>query len=72
MSIYDFVWLMTDDSVEIAIYDMTTEEEIFCGTAHDASFESGYGDYEVVSFDLCPPDDGGVTLIINIETEEEE
>ena len=70
MTIYDFCYLCTDDSVEIAIYDFTTEEEIFTGSLRDADFE--HGDLEVLSFDITPPDSRGITLILNVETESEE
>lgn len=65
MTIYDILFLLTDDSVTVAIYDMTAEDEIFCGSASDAMMD--FGDYEVSSFDLDPV----VGMILNIETEEE-
>ena len=71
MDVYDFCELCTDDSTVIAVWDYTTEEEVFCGTMQDARWED-FSSCEVLSFDICPPDGRGVTLILNIETEEEE
>ena len=70
MDIYEFVGLLTDDGVQIAIYDFTTGEEVFCGEARDATEEFSYS--EVLSIDITPPDSRGVTVVLNIETEEEE
>ena len=72
MDIYDFLGLLIDDDSLVAIYDLTTGEEVFCGEANDAKF-CDYGDYEVLSFDLCPQgsDPRGVLMVLNIETEEE-
>lgn len=68
MSIYDWVYLLTDDSIDVAVWDFTTCEEVFCGSAADASFE--FGDYELDSVDITPPDSRGVTVILNITIEE--
>ena len=65
MSIYDFVNMLTDDAVTIAIYDYTEECEIFRGEARDAMF-SDYSDYEIMAIDF----DG--IIILNIETDSEE
>ena len=70
MSIYDWVYLLSDDSVEVAIWDFTAEEEIFCGSAQNASFD--YGEYELMSVDIVPADERGVTVILNIESESED
>lgn len=70
MDIYNFCGLCSDDSVIVAVYDFTTEEEIFCGSLRDASFD--YGDYEIIAIDLDVRDSRGVSIILNIETEEEE
>ena len=65
MTVYDILFLLTDDTATIAIYDMGAEKEIFCGSARDAMQE--FGDYEVFSFDLDPV----VGLILNTDTGEE-
>lgn len=70
MTIYDFCYLCTDDSVTIAIWDFATESEIFVGELRDASFD--FGDMEILSFDITPPDSRGIVLILNVETESEE
>lgn len=72
MDIYDFSCLVSDDSAIVAIFDYTTEEEIFCGELRQASLE--FGGYEIIGFDILRGGDDkrGVTLILNIETEEEE
>ena len=71
MSIWDFIELLTDDSVMVAVYDCRTEEENFCGEARELLFED-IRECEVLSFDLCNDDPRGVLLVLNIETEEEE
>ena len=71
MDIYEFVSLLTDDSATIAVFDFTTEEEIFCGTARDAQFED-FSDCEIMSIDIIPSDSRGVSVILNIETESED
>ena len=68
MTIYDFLYLLIEDDEDVRIYDMTAEEEIFCGMARDAMSE--FGDYEVMSFDLDRHEDA--ILCLNIETEEDE
>ena len=69
MSIWDFLHLLTDDSALVAVYDMTSEDEIFCGEARELLFED-IRECEVLSFDLCHDDPRGVLLVLNIETEE--
>jgi len=69
MDVYSFCELCTDGGALIAVYDLTTEEEVFCGTMDDARWED-FSECDVLSFDICPPDGRGVTLILNIETEE--
>lgn len=71
MDIYEFVNLLTDDSAVVAVYDYTTEEEVFCGEARELLWED-IRDCEVLSVDLCTGDPCGVLLILNIETESEE
>ncbi len=71
MDIYDFVNLLTDDSALVAVYDYTTEEEIFCGEARELLWED-IRECEILAVDLCHNDPRGVLLILNIETEEEE
>lgn len=71
MDIYDFVNLLTDDSAVVAVYDYTTEEEVFCGEARELLWEDVRG-CEVLAVDLCTGDPRGVLLILNIETEEGE
>lgn len=69
MSIYEFVNLLSDDSIEVAVWDFTAEDEVFCGSASDASWD--FGDYEILGIDITPPDKRGVSVILNIETEGE-
>lgn len=71
MDIYDFVNLLTDDSAVVAVYDYTTEEEVYCGEARDLLYED-IRDCEILAVDLCSGDPRGVVLILNIETEKEE
>lgn len=73
MDIYDFLGLLIEDDSLVAIYDLTTGEEVFCGEASEAIF-CDYSACEVLSFDLCPQgsDPRGVLMVLNIETEEEE
>ena len=70
MTVYDFLHLLLEDDSTIAVYDFSTETEIFCGEAADAIFED-FSDCEVLSFDLDPHDKRGAVLCLNIETEEE-
>ena len=70
MNISELLYYLTDDSVTVAVWDFTAEDEVFCGSAQEAGWE--YGDEEVLSFDICPADSRGVTFIINIETEEDD
>jgi len=71
MDINEFVSLLTDDGVTIAVYDFTVGDEIFCGDARDAEYED-FSDCEILSIDICPPDSRGVTVVLNIETESED
>ena len=71
MDIYEFVSLLTDDSAEIAVYDLSAGEEIFWGEARDAQFED-FSDCEIMSIDIIPADSRGVSVVLNIETEEEQ
>ena len=71
MTVYDILYLLGDDGEEIAVFDLTTCEEVFCGSARDAMY-SDFGDCEVASFDLDHHDPRGVLLVLNIEIEEEE
>lgn len=70
MTVYDFLMLLCEDYAMIAIYDFTTDEEVFCGEAADA-LDCDFCDCEVESFDLCRDDARGVLLILNIESEDE-
>lgn len=74
MSIYDFEYLCTDDSVMVAVYDFSAGKEVFRGTLRDA--ESEYGEYEILSFDVdvCAVhrDINAPIIILNIETEEDD
>ena len=71
MDIYNFVNLLTDYCTTVAVYDYTTEEEVFCGEARDLLYED-FRDCEVLAVDPCSGDPRGVALILNIETEKEE
>jgi len=70
MSVYDFCYTCTDDGAIIVIYDMTTETEVFHDTMREAMF-SDFCDYEVLSFDICPNDGRGISVILNICTDDE-
>lgn len=71
MDIYEFTNLLSDDSVTIAIYDYTTEKEVFVGEARDATDKFSYS--EIVGIDVLRPNDDrrGITCILNIETDED-
>lgn len=72
VDVYDFCELCTDDSVEVAIYDMTTDEEVFRGEMSEAK-DSDYAFCDVLSFDVCPVNGNGTSLLIlNIETDDED
>ena len=71
MDVYDFCNLCTDDGTIVAVYDFAAGDEIFCGTMSDAMWED-FSNCEVLSFDICPPDGRGVSLILNIETEDDD
>jgi hypothetical protein len=66
IDVYDFCMLACDDGAPCAIYDMTTEEEVFNGDFRDC-MESDYCDCTVMSFDVENGKD-----ILNIETGDEE
>ena len=70
MDIYSFLCLLTDDSEPIAVFDLSTGEEVFCGEAVDAM--AAFGVYDVLSFDLDHHDPRGVLMVLNIETGETE
>lgn len=71
MTVYDFLMLLIEDDSMIALYDFTTEEEVFCGEAAEA-IDCDFCDCEVMSFDLCRDDARGVQMVLNIESEAEE
>lgn len=71
VDVYDFCELCTDDSWKIAIYDFTTEEEVFRGSIRDA-MDSDYAFCDVLSYDICVSDDSDVAMILNIETDDED
>ena len=68
MSVYDFCYLCTDDSVEIHIFDMNedVEEEVFFGTMRDAQL-SDFANCEVESYDVTPHDG----IILNIDSSDD-
>ena len=68
ISVYDFVFLMTEDSAKISVYDLTKNKEVFCGEAGDARWE--FAEYEVQSIDVDPTDSRGAVLVLNIESED--
>ena len=70
MTIYDFLYLLTEDSEAVIVYDLTAEDEIFYGEARDLMLED-IADLEVLSFDLCRSDPRECLLILNVETEDE-
>ena len=72
MDIYTFCELCIDDSVDVAIWDCTTEEEAYRGALREAAF-GDFGDYEIVAIDLVYPNlPHDVSIVLSIETEEEE
>lgn len=71
MTVYDFVELLTDDCETVAVWDYRTEEEVFKGSAREASWD--FGEYEILGIDLVPKCAGCEEIVIlNIETEEED
>lgn len=66
MTVYDFLDIFNDDCLPCAIYDCTSETEVFSGKFREAMY-SDYGDCEVDGVDL---DEG--TILITITTDEEE
>lgn len=70
MTVYDFLLMLNEDDTTIAIYDFSTEVEVFIGEAADA-MECLFSDCEVLSFDIDPHDPRGAVLVLNIETGEE-
>lgn len=71
MSVYEMMMLLCEDDSIIAIYDLNSEEEVFCGEAADVLYCCAFCDCEVMSFDLCRDDARGVQMILNIESEDE-
>lgn len=73
MSIYDFRYLCTDDSIMIAVYDFSAEKEVFRGTLRDAD---DYDEYEILSIDVdtfaVHRDINAPVIIFNIETDNDD
>lgn len=67
MTVYDFVALLGDDLVTIAVWDYTAEEEVFCGEAVDTRWKD-WTFCEILAIDFDPLDKRGVSVILNIET----
>lgn len=67
MTIYDLLYLACDNSFEIAVYDMTTETELYRGDASEIPSE--LEDLELMSFDA--PTCHDMALVLNVETEED-
>lgn len=65
MTIYDFVNLCTEDSLELTIFDLNACEVVWKGEAADARW-CEYADSEVLSFDAP---DKPWSLTVNIEAE---
>lgn len=63
MTVFEFCNLATDDGVQVAIYDMNKDVEVFRGEMREALY-GDYSDHEVWSFDF---DNRGV-IILNIDT----
>ncbi len=71
MNVYEFVNLLSDDGETISIWDYAKEEEVYKGSARDAVDD--YGDYEILGIDLIPKFcKVEETIVLNIESEEEE
>lgn len=68
MSVYDFVDLLVDDSCNLIVYDLTSQEEIFNGPAREVTFEDA-ADLEIVSID-APERTWSFT--VNVETDDEQ
>ena len=68
MSVYDFVDLLVDDSCNLIVYDLTSQEEIFNGPARDVTFEAA-ADLEILSID-APERTWSFT--VNVETDDEQ
>lgn len=73
MTVYDLLYLCTDDGTTIAIWDLLGEKRVFTGSIRDAMY-SEYADYEVMSYDLMHIMDrfDDPMMEINIEIEEDE
>lgn len=72
MTVYDFCYLCTDDSEEILIWDICSEQQVFSGSMREAMY-SKYADAEVCSFDILHNADMSIASIeLNIEWEDDE
>lgn len=64
MTVYDFLYLCTDDSVVIQIWDQAQVSIVAVCEIRDA-MDGEYADCELDSFDICEHG-----LILNIDTSE--
>ena len=62
MTVYDFCGMCVDGSMEVTIWDIDAEKEVFKGSADHAMY-SDFADREVESFD--PPYDIGFCLNVS-------
>ena len=68
ITVYDFVMLLTADSLQkIILWDIDTEENVFEGFADEIPAE--FTESEIYSIDCIEP--GSETITLNIHVEEE-
>jgi len=64
MTVSDIIETFTDDGFTLILYDLTTETEIYKGSASDVFYED-VGDLEVMSID---PPEKAWEITLNVET----
>ena len=70
MSIWEFVNLLVENDMAIAVYDCRLDKEIYCGKAYELIYED-IRECEIISIDICPREAWGPAICLNIETEDE-
>lgn len=67
MSVYDFVSLLVDDSMELTIYDNNSGENLWTGEASEVPDE-----YEEFEIDAIDPPEKPWSMTISISYDEEQ
>ena len=68
MTVYDFIYLLVDDSMELSIYDNNSGEDLWTGSACDVPDE--YENYDIDAID--PPDKPWhITVCISYDEQED-